>query len=380
MTFLFWFCAMLVVYTIVGYPLALLALWRLRGPRAMPPAPDALRVDFLIPAHNEAADIVDKLHNTLALENSAGHALNILVVSDGSTDDTVALAKSVNDPRITVIETPGRLGKLDALNLALEQLTGDVVVFSDANALLTLNALDALMVHFGDPEVGGVCGQITIATKDGGEIAQADAQFWQYDQWMKTAESDLGGVVSAQGSIYAIRRALTGPVPPGFADDFLMSVRVVDQGYRLAFAPEAMTTEHVTEDAEGEFGRRVRSTEMGWRGLMEMRHLCNPFKNGLYGWQLLSHKLLRRLIPILLLGLLLSNLALMGAGTGWLVLGICQIAVYGMALAAYLAPTFRSLPLVGKILFFVMTNCAMAAGIFRYYQGVKSSIWTPVRK
>jgi len=135
------------------------------------------------------------------------------------------------------------MGKLDALNYALEHLSGDVVIFSDANSLLSDVALDKMIPHYTDPDVGGVCGQLRIDTKKGGDIAQADDFYWRYDQMLKHAESDLGGVVTAQGSIYSIRRELLQPLPKGPADDFLNSVRVVDQGFRLAFEPEATTFE-----------------------------------------------------------------------------------------------------------------------------------------
>ena len=368
----------LIIYVMAGYPLILLALARLRGHRPVAATARPHRVDFLIPAHNEAAVIRGKVANTLGLDNPDGHDLRVLVVSDGSTDATVSEARGSGDPRVRVIETSGRAGKLEALNEGLEQLDGDVVVFSDANALLSKRALAALMRHFEDPEVGGVCGQITIA-EDGGEIAAADGFYWRYDQMLKQAESDLGGVVSAQGSIYAVRRALCEPVPPGYADDFIMSVRVVDKGYRLAFEPQAMTIEAVTEHAGNEFGRRVRSTAMGWRGLMRMRHLMNPLAHGLYGWQLLSHKGLRRLTPLFLLAALLSNLALFGTHPLLSALAWVQIGFYALAATAFVLPAARRVPGLGKIMFFVMSNVAMAIGLLQYYRGKSISVWTPVR-
>lgn len=369
----------LVVYVIAGYPLLLLALWRLKGRRAVPDSVAPMQVDFLIPAHNEAAIIRAKIENCFALSNSFGHDLRVTVVSDGSNDATVEIARSIDDPRLTVIETPGRLGKLGALNMALDRLTGDVVVFSDANALLSHSTLDALSRHFADPKVGGVCGQITIDEDEDGAIAKADGAYWRYDQALKRAESDLGGTVSAQGSIYAIRRQLTAPIPPGVADDFLMSVRVVDQGYRLAFESRATTREAVTERAGDEMARRIRSTEMGWRGLMMMRHLMNPLATGLYGWQLLSHKGLRRLVPLFLTLAFVANLFLIGQNWALTVLGLGQIAFYGLAALAWAVPPLRRLPGVGKVLFFVLGNLGMALGLVAYLRGRKSSVWTPVR-
>ena len=377
LTVLFWAAIALTAYTIIGYPLLLLLLWQLRGPRRRAETVLPKQVDFLIPAHNEAAHIADKIANTLGQSNPHGHQIRVIVVSDGSTDDTVAIARGIGDPRVTVIETPGRAGKLGALNLGLGHCTGDIIVFSDANGLLSEDALAALMHPFEDPEVGGVCGKIAVA-KTGG-IAKADGLFWRYDQAMKRAESDLGGVVSAQGSLYAIRRSLTSALPPGFADDFLMSTRVVDQGFRLAFAPEAVAVEEVTEHAGNEMDRRVRSTVMGWAGLMRMRHLMNPLRTGAYGWQLFSHKFLRRLVPVFLLIAFAANLLLIGASPFWTVLGLGQTLVYALAVAAWLRPELRRVPLVTPLLFFMMSNFAMLLGVWRYYRGERVSVWTPVR-
>jgi len=380
MTLVFVISVGLLLYTLVGYPLLLLGLWKLRGLRPVPPPVAGMDVDFLIPAHNEAAVIADKLRNTLSLDNSDGHNVRIIVISDGSTDGTVSIANSIEDPRIEVMETPGRSGKLEAMNIAMERMRGDVIIFSDANALLSNGAMTQMMRHYADPHVGGVCGQITIARKKGAAIAEADSLFWRYDQMLKYAESGLGGTVSAQGSIHSVRRALVDPIPPGVADDFILSVRAVQKGYRLVFEPKATTTEMVTEAARDEVGRRIRSTEMGWRGLMLTRSVMNPFRHGLYAWQMISHKFLRRLMPLFLLMALLSNLLLIGQGWGWAVLAVGQLTFYSIALLAYLVPATRNVPLWGKVMFFVMSNIAMALGILAYYRGRESSIWTPVRE
>ena len=378
MQLMFWVSIGLILYVVIGYPLILLALWRLKGARPVAKKAAPRRVDFLIPAHNEAAVIADKIRNTLELDNSDGHEMRVLVVSDGSTDATVDIAHSFEDPRVEVIETPGRYGKLKAMNMAMEQMSGDIIIFSDANAILSQHAMTAMLRHYEDREVGGVCGQITIAKK--GDIADADGFFWRYDQMMKHAESDLGGTVSAQGSIHSLRRSLAEPVPPGVADDFLLSVKAVAKGYRLAFEPRATTCEAVTETAHAEISRRIRSTEMGWRGLMMMREVMNPARFGLYAWQIISHKFLRRLTPLFLLVAFLSNLALAGHGVGWTALALAQCLFYAIALLAYLVPATRGLPLWGKVMFFVMSNIAMALGILAYYRGRESSIWTPVRE
>ncbi len=380
MVFVFWAAVVFLAYVIFGYGLLVLGLSQLAPARRVSVTAKPLEVDILIPAHNEAACIADKLRNTLELRNTQEHAVRIIVVDDGSTDGTAEIVRGLALPQVELVETPGRLGKLAAMNLVVPQLTGDIVIFMDANAMLAPETLEALVAPFADPEVGGVCGQISVNAKAAGQIGRAEALFWRYDQAMKAAEARLGGVCSAQGSIYAMRRELVPDVPPGAADDFYISVAAVEAGYRLDFAPDALTEEVVTEKAGKEMGRRVRSTEMGWRALMRYRALMNPLRTGWYGWQLLSHKGLRRMAPFALALVFLSNLFLIDQGWFYALTGLGQIAGYVLVALAWAVPAVRKLPLVGAGMFFVMGNLAMFLGLVRYWQGRESSLWTPVRE
>ncbi|MEM1373310.1 MAG: glycosyltransferase family 2 protein [Pseudomonadota bacterium] len=380
MLVLFWTALFLIFYVIAGYGLLLLVLLAIKGRRPMPKLQTPMKISFLIPAHNEERVIAAKLENTLTLDNPLGHDIEIAIVCDGCTDRTAEIAQSFADRGVLTLPTESHDGKLAAMNWALPQLSGDVVIFSDANSLLSQNALVALMTHFADPKVGGVCGQISVSKSSKGGIGKSDSLFWRYDQALKHAESSLGGTVSAQGSIYAIRRALTGPINPGCADDFVMSVRVVHDGYRLAFEPDAVTEEHITEKLRQEAGRRVRSTEMGWRGLMENRSLLNPVRHGLYAWQLFSHKFLRRLVPAFLVIAFFANLFILDEGWFYGLTLLAQVALYGAAAIAALVPAFRKVPGVSMAMFFVSSNIAMLLGLVNYMRGRKLSKWTPIRE
>lgn len=379
MTWIFWLSAVALVYSIAGYGLLVVALARLAPKRPVRPPEAPMTFSFLIAAHNEAAHIEAKIRDTLA-QDAGPHAIEVIVVSDGSTDGTVALARAVDDPRVQVFELPGHQGKAAAINLGLGHCRGDVVVFSDANSLLEPGSLLAIARHFGDPEVGGVCGRITVQAKWSGPTGQAEGIYWRYDQAIKAAESRLGGTVSAQGSIYAMRRDLTQPLIMGCADDFLMSVNAVAAGRRLVFEPAAATSEPVSEKVGREMGRRMRSTERGWRALMVHRALMNPLRTGWYGWQLLSHKLIRRLNPLFLIVLLVSNLALIGQGWFYDLTALAQLLFYGMGLLAIAVPAVRRFRPAGLAAFFIFTHVAMLRGIIRYYRGHKSVTWRPVRE
>lgn len=375
MIVLFWASAIALFYSLFGYGLVLILLSRLRPPRPMSALTDAPKVSFLIAAYNEAPVIGDKIANTFALE-TGGAEIEVILVSDGSSDGTADLARQNGDPRLTVLE-PGRLGKALALAHGIARCTGDVVVFSDANAMLAKSSLVAMLRHYANPAVGGVCGQITVESKGG--IGGAEGLFWRYDQSLKHAESRLGGAISAQGSVYSLRRALVRPPAAGCTDDFVISVGAVAQGYRLVFEPEASTVEVVTESVGSEMRRRIRSSERGWRSLMTNAQLMNPLRHGWYAWQMISHKLMRRLNPLFLIVLFVSNLALMGAGAFYLLLGLCQIAFYALAVAGLVWPELRRKKIVALPAFFTFAHVALLVGITRCVFGRKSVLWTPSR-
>lgn len=379
MTVLFWLAVGLTLYTIIGYPLVLLTLVRFvaRRPNNTQPPPQSFT--FVIAAHNEEACIAEKLRNTLSQGGASGFALQVLVVSDGSTDETLSRAGSVGDARITVVAAEGRQGKALALNQILPKSVGEIVVFTDANSFLAPGALEAIAQHFRDPQIGGVCGRITVDKSRAGAIGRGEKLYWAYDQMLKLAESRLGGTVSAQGSLYAIRRELTAPLRIDCADDFYNSVRVVAAGKRLAFEPDARATEVVTDHAAKEMGRRIRSTERGWRAMMAFWWLMNPFRHGFYAFQLFSHKFLRRLVPFFLVAAFVANLFLLEQDWFYRVVGACQIAAYLAVILAAAVPALRRVPVIRELFFFAMSNLAMALGLVRFLRGKKSTLWKPVR-
>lgn len=377
---LLWVCFALLVYSIIGYPLCLLLMAKLFGRDAEPVGAAPKSFSFLIAAHNEEACIREKIENSLALAEPGGFEVQVIVVSDGSVDRTVEEVRSVTDERVQLIVPEERSGKALALNRILPLATGDIVIFTDANSLVAPGALQAMAEQFSDPDVGGVCGEISVDADKSGAIGKGEGFYWTYDQAMKRAETRLGGAVSAQGSFYAIRREFTAPFRSDCADDFYNSVRVVAMGSRLAFEPRVRAVEHVTERARQEMKRRIRSTERGWRALLAHKSLMNPWTHGWYAWQLLSHKLLRRLTPFLFLAFFFLNLALIGTAPFYTILAWVQITGYAVIIAAALNARVRSLPLVRQLFFLAMSNLAMAIGLIRYMAGHRSTLWNPVRE
>jgi cellulose synthase/poly-beta-1,6-N-acetylglucosamine synthase-like glycosyltransferase len=379
MDLLFWAALGLTLFSLFGYGLLWMGLARLlpARPRFEPAPQDAV---MLIAARNEAADIGAKIRSVLEQDTGA-HRVSVLVVSDGSTDGTeaAALAAAAGDPRVRVLQLDSHGGKAAAMNRGLAEIAPEqVVIFSDANSLLRPGALARLLAPFGDPGVGGSVGQLAIPAT-GGLMAAAERLFWRYDNALKRAEDRVGGVVSAQGTLYAVRRALVPVVPGDMADDFAISVAVVDQGRRLAYAPGAEALETVTSDPRAEAGRRLRSTERGWRGLMHYRRLMNPARSGLYAVQLVCHKLLRRLVAFALPVLLVASVLTAGEGPVQVVVLAGQLLVYGLAAAALLWRPARRLPGASAAVLFTVGHLTIAYAILRYWAGVRTTKWAPVR-
>jgi glycosyltransferase involved in cell wall biosynthesis len=325
---LFWAAAGLISYTYALFPALVLARARLR-PRVHRSAPITPTVSVVIAAHEEEAVIGDKVENLLGLDYPA-EKLQLLIASDGSTDGTVAAARARGDERVEVLDLP-RTGKAGALNSGVERATGEILVFSDANSMFAPDALRRLVAPFADPSVGGVAGdQRYLPEGDDAGVAKGERGYWDFDRAIKQAESAAGNVISATGAIYAVRRSLFGPVPDGVTDDFATSTAVIAQGRRLVFAPDAVAFEAVGASAEIEYGRKVRVMTRGLNGVVLRRRLLDPRRHGFYAVQLLSHKVLRRLMAVPLLVLVASSMRLARRGPLYGLAATAQGLVYGL--------------------------------------------------
>ncbi|WP_264212633.1 glycosyltransferase [Leisingera thetidis] len=383
MMLLFWICAGLVAFSLAGYGVLWCAIAAVAGCRVQLPPEQPVRATVLIAARNEEAAIRAKLE-TILKQDCGPHRVDVLVVSDGSEDATLAQALSLNSPRIRAFQTAEHGGKAQALTAGLARIEADVVIFSDANSMLAPGALRHLLAPFARPDTGGVCGRLLPqrCKSRGGWLARAERLFWTYDSLLKAAENRLGGAVSAQGTLYAMRRQLVPERVPGdVADDFYISVQAPARHRRLVFEPRAVAQEQVSSHTGDEFMRRVRSTERGWRALMRMRRLMNPGRHGIYALQLLFHKGLRRMVAFLLPLLLLLSLAAAAESGGIYTVGLlAQLLVYGLGAGPLLWPALGRLPGTGPARFFVMGHAAMGFGILRAMAGVHSVRWAPARR
>ena len=380
MTLIFWLSAALLVYVYAAFPLLVMIMGAVRR-RHVHKRSIAPKVSLIIAAYNEEAVIKTKLDNALALEYPRD-ALEVLVASDGSSDATEAIVAGYQAAGVRLLALPRR-GKIHALNHAVLQATGDILVFSDANTMFRADALRTLVANFADAEVGGAAGNTGYLVKPGSQSSSyGESLYWRYDTWLKVLESATGNVVSAHGGIYAVRRELYSAIPSAaVTDDFAISTAVIARGYRLVFEREARAYEVAVGQAGREFGRKVRLMTRGLRAVLFRRALLNPFRYGFYSLVLFSHKVLRRLLPFALLLLFISSIGLSKSGSIYFFAAVAQAGFYSLAAAGCL---LKNLP-AGKAkllyisFFYCLANAAALVAVIRLATGQKVELWQPQR-
>lgn len=375
---LFWLAASTIGYTIVLFPLMVMGRARLMS-RPHREADITPLLTVIIAAHNEAADLPAKLENILAVDYPADR-LELIVASDGSTDRTVDLARAAAGTRAVVLDLP-RSGKAGALNAALELATGEIVAFTDANSMLSRDTLRALVRPFADPGVGGVAGNQVYTEPAEGGVA-GELAHWDFDRALKTAASRSGSVVSATGALYALRRELVQPVIDGVTDDFYVSTGVIVAGRRLVFAPEATVYEPVSSSTDEEYGRKRRVMTRGFRSLIARRELLNPLRHGWNSVQLITYKLLRRLlaVPVLVIGV--TTIALRRRHPLYAVLASLQSVFWVAAGIGYLGRRTRlgARRIFALPMFVAMGLIASVQAAFDVIVGREIRQWTPARE
>ena len=379
---LFWVALGLLVYGYIGFPLLVAIVGRVLN-REVRKGAVTPRVSVVVAAHNEADGIASRLDNLLSSDYPADR-LQVVVASDGSTDATVQTAEEVEDERVLVLDLP-RIGKAAALAEAVRHARGEILVFTDANTVFHRGAVRALARNFADPDVGGVAGHTGYALQAEGESAgQGEDLYWRYDTWIKSLESRAGSVVSAHGGMYAVRRELFRPVEdPAVTDDFAISTGVVAQGRRLVFEAGAVGHEFTMSRSAVEFRRRVRLMTRGLHGVLLRRRLLNPLRYGFYSVAFFSRKILRRLLPLALVALLMSSIALAWSGAGPLysLAAAAQFSFLALATTGWFLRRSRvgRHPALYAPFFYCLANLAAVLALWNVVRGNRIERWTPHR-
>lgn len=350
----FWAAVGLLVYTHLGYPLALAALARLRGrPPAAPAPAEAPSVSLIVAAHDEQEVIEAKVANALALDYPR-ERLELIVASDGSADRTAELARAAGADLVLDLE---RAGKVGAQNAAVERACGAVLAFSDANATWDVGALRELVAALGDERVGYACGRVRFTDAGG---TNQEGVYWRYELAVRGFESRLGGVTGGNGAIYAVRREAYIALGPASSHDLSFPFMLSKQGWRAVYAPLALAEEKLVPTVEGEFARKRRMMRGLFDEVVRDGMLSPRGYRPLYAFQIASHRLVRYLSPALHVIALLANLFLLGEGALYVVTLAAQL---GLLAAAALAPALPLRPLL-LARYYVLVTASIAAGLW----------------
>jgi biofilm PGA synthesis N-glycosyltransferase PgaC len=375
MTLVFWLALALVLYSYLGYPALVVLLARLRPAPRVRRAPCEPAVTVLIVVHNEEACLEQKLRSVLALDYPAERR-EVLVVSDGSTDRSEAIAASFAASGVGLLALPGPRGKAACLSEAVPRARGELVLLTDARQTLAANALRELVAYFADPSVGAVSGELMLESGPGAP-ASGVGLYWRYEKLVRQAESRLDSTVGVTGAIYALRRGLFVPLDPrAILDDVLLPMEVVLAGRRVLFAPEARAFDAVAASAGREYRRKVRTLAGNYQLLALRPALLDPRRNRLL-FQLVSHKLSRLAVPWCLLLMLAASSWLSLAGSRFQRAALAaQLALYLLALAGWLrARSGQPVRLLSLPYTFALLNLAAAAGLVGFVRGTESAAW-----
>jgi len=382
----FWISSFLVVYPYVIYPLVLFLCNRLLpAKRETAPARDTrYRLSFIISAYNEEKVIAKKLQNTLDLQLDE-HAITIYVVSDASDDNTdqIVTEWSKKDPRIKLVRQRERKGKTAGLNSVMSMVEGDLVVFSDANAMYEPDAVKKLIQPFANTEVGYVVGtaRYTEGAQDASQISEG--LYWKYELWIKKQESDFHSVVGGDGAIYAIRRKLFWPLKETDINDFVNPLQIIAKGYKGVFSESAKCSEEASDEFKKEFNRKRRIVNRSWRAVLTYAGELSLFRHALFLFMLISHKVIRWFSVLFILIALLSLTFLIAEGSpGLYLVFFCTIAasITTALLGWYIDSRGHEMPkLVYISYYFYLVGIASLLGIWDNARGLRFSTWGHIR-
>ncbi len=374
MKILFWLSLGSLFYTYIGYPLVMAVLACIR-PRPVNRQSIHPTVSLVIAAHNEERDIERKLENALSLEYP-GDRLEIVVVSDGSTDRTVEIGRRYEARGVRVLPFERRRGKPSLLNDVISRCTGEVVVLSDARQRYDRKALLALVQNFNDPSVGAVSGELHLEDTQGIPVGEGVDFYWRYEKFIRRSESRFDSTVGATGAMYAIRRGLFEPIPADtLLDDVLIPMRTLRRGYRVVFEPEAKAFDRSVETGREEFARKVRTIGGNLQLFIREQWLWNPISNRLW-FQAMSHKLLRILGPFLLAVAFVASASLADSSDAHRFVFGAQLLFYTAALSGWALRQVRTIgPWLSIPYAFCLLNVAALVSIVRFLTGHQTVTW-----
>lgn len=381
MDILFWILFFIVFYTYIGYGLLLYVLVKVKElfvKRAKESTIiDLPLVTLLIPAYNEENVVVQKMNNCLSLTYPLDK-LKIVWVTDGSTDKTNEILKNYDN--VSVFFEPIRGGKAAAINRAMKFINTPIVVYTDANTMLSYEAITEIIREFADPNVGCVAGEKRVARHEKQDAAATEGMYWTYESFLKALDYRLYSTVGAAGELFAIRTNIYVLLPSDtLLDDFVLSLTIAKKGYKIAYCKKAYAIEEASANIKEEAKRKVRIAAGGLQAIWRLRDLLNIFRYGVFSFQYISHRVLRWTItPIALFMMLPINIYIVFNYDGiiYIIVLIMQILMYVMGLWGYLLSVEK---IRNKLIFvpyyFLFMNLNVIRGVFYLYRYKGDGVW-----
>ena len=377
MIFLFWFSTILLILTYIGYPIILLIINFFTKKNTVDETYRPF-ISLIIAAYNEEKVIAAKIRNSLML-NYPKDKMEIIIASDGSIDNTKSEVTKYSDQRIKFFDFP-RAGKLATLNRVVKHVKGEIIIFTDANVMLTQDSLRKLVRHFADKSIGVVSGVEKINVKQD-SISKHEHLYWSYEILMKESEGKVYSTIGACGPLYAIKRELYPEIPShlNVCDDMTISLNAVQNNKRIVLERKALALEDVSMSIHEEWRRKKRIANRAWQSLFYHRNLLIPFKSPI-AFQLLFHKVFRWLTLPLMVILFASNLFLY-SGIYLLIL-IIQIVLYIPGVTGiFLLMSGKAIPsIISPISYFILTQCAQIVGLYNALFNKGKPLWQPIKR
>lgn len=373
---IFWLSVIGIFWAYFGYWLMLkgLSLFYTR-PVARGEAKPPLSI--VITAYNEERRIAEKLDNTLALDYPK-EMLEIIVVSDGSTDRTEDIVRSYAERGVKLLAIEGRHGKHYGQGRGIRMATSEIVILTDATTFLESDGAAMIVRNFADPTIGCVSSEDRMKSSGGGETGEG--MYVTYEMKLRALESAVGSLVGVSGSFWAVRKHLCGDWIDNMSADFYMPSITRINGLRTVVEPQARGYYEVLRDPQKEFARKVRTIVHGFEVLFRFARVLNPFRYGFYAVQMFSHKLCRWLAPLFLIAALVSNIFLWGNGLFYQVAIVAQAGLYALSVLAYLVRRLQGVIIFKVPFFFVMFNLSILVAWYKYLTGQEYVTWEATKR
>jgi cellulose synthase/poly-beta-1,6-N-acetylglucosamine synthase-like glycosyltransferase len=372
----FWVSLALMFWTYLGYAVLLKVLSFGRRAKNFNEdyAPD---VSLIVTAYNEEKRIADKLDNSLCVDYAKG-AYEVIVVSDGSGDRTEEIVETYCPRGIKLMTTKKRIGKHHAQKLGIEHALGEIIIFTDVATLIERNGIRNIVRYFSDPRVGCVSGLDRIESSN--MAISGEGAYVKYEMKIRELESAVNSLVGVSGSFFAARKSLCDDWHGDYSTDFYLPLRSYGRGYKSKLDMEALGYYKVLDNNPDEFKRKVRTVVHGIDILLNNKGVMNPFKYGFFSFQIISHKLIRWLVPFLMILALISNFFLIKYGDLYAVFFIAQIIGYTAALAYHVIFKLRGISLFRVAYFFVLSNLSILAAWIEYIKGERYIWWEATKR